>query len=95
MTTKAYVINNLAADLGITKKAAAGIYTAVTNITYRSLKESGVATVPGVGRLKVKAKPARMGRNPKTGQPVPISARKVLKLAPSKVAKLRVNLTQE
>lgn len=92
MVTKALMINTLATDLGITKKAAGNIYTTLADITFRTLRSNGMALIPGVGRLKVKGKSARMGRNPKTGEAVPIPERKVLKLAPSKLAKIRINI---
>lgn len=46
--------------------------------------------IPGVGKLSVIQKAARMGRNPMTGEPVEISARKVLKLSMSKAMKDRL-----
>jgi DNA-binding protein HU-beta len=92
MATKAYIINSLAAELDVTKKRAGEIYSAVATITFRSLRDNGLAVIPGIGRLKLKDKNARMGRNPKTGEPVPIPERRVLKLAPSKLAKIRVNV---
>lgn len=92
MSTKAFVINNLAEALSITKKAAAEIFSTMSTITFNSLSSSGLAVIPGVGRIKVKAKPARTGRNPKTGDPVLISERNVLKLSTSKLAKIRINV---
>lgn len=91
MSTKAFVVNSLSSALGITKKAAAEICETIEKITYESLTSNGKALVPGVGRIKVSSRGARMGQNPKTGQPVPIPARQVFKLAPSKAAKLRIN----
>lgn len=91
MSTKQFVINNLAEQLSITKKAASVIFSTLDSITFESLSTKGVAVIPGVGRIKIKAKPARTGRNPKIGTPVLITERNVLKLSPSKLAKTRIN----
>lgn len=92
MSTKAYLISNLATSLGITKKAAGNVYTTLSQITHKSLGEHGAAIVPGIGRLKLKTKGPRMGRNPKTGELIPIDERRVLKLSTSKLAKIRINI---
>lgn len=92
MSTKSQFIASLAETLSITKKAAGEVYSAVSNITMASLADNSKAILPGIGRIKLKAKAARMGRNPKTGEQVPISERNVFKLAPSKLAKARINI---
>lgn len=91
MATKSFVINALSNTLGISKKGANAVFQAFEEITYTSLKASGSAIVPGVGRLKLREREARNGRNPKTGEVIQIGARRVFKLAPSKSAKLKIN----
>ena len=91
MATKSFVINALSNTLGISKKGANVVFQAFEEITYISLASSGSAIVLGVGRLKLRDREARNGRNPKTGEIIPISARKIFKLAPSKSAKQKIN----
>lgn len=43
--------------------------------------------ISGFGNFVVRAKPQRTGRNPQTGEPIPISARRVLTFKPSQVPK--------
>ena len=44
-------------------------------------------TIPGIGKLVVVARKARMGRNPATGETIRIKAKKVLKFRIAKAAK--------
>ena len=45
---------------------------------------SGVVSLPGFGTFKVVTRPARAGRNPKTGETIQIEARRVVTFKPSK-----------
>ena len=92
MSTKSFVINHLSTTLGVNKKEAVKIFSALASATFSSLANYGVAIIPGVGRLKLKHRPDRMGRNPKTGISISIPARNVLKLTASKSAKDKVNI---
>lgn len=47
--------------------------------------------INGFGKFKVKATPARQGRNPSTGEAIEIAASKKLTLAPAKALKDRLN----
>ena len=47
--------------------------------------------ISGFGNFVVRAKKQRVGRNPQTGQPIPISARRVLTFKPSQVLKNILN----
>jgi integration host factor subunit alpha len=47
--------------------------------------------ISGFGNFVVRAKPQRTGRNPQTGDPIPISARRVLTFKPSQVLKSILN----
>jgi DNA-binding protein HU-beta len=40
--------------------------------------------LPGIGKLKVTARPARSGRNPQTGKAIEIAAKNVVKFVPAK-----------
>jgi nucleoid DNA-binding protein len=90
MTTKAQLINSISADLGITKKAAAGFLNSFAKTVQTDLS-AGEALIPGIGKLKTRDRAARSGRNPRTGEALQISARKTIRLAASKGLKALVN----
>jgi len=50
-------------------------------------KKSGVAVLPGIGRLVRVDRKARMGRNPATGEAIKIPAKKVVKFRVAKAVK--------
>lgn len=83
MTTKASLVSRIAAQTGFTKAASAELLDLVSDLTVADLKAEGVALLPGVGKIKVVARPARTGRNPRTGEAMDIPARKVAKLRPT------------
>lgn len=89
MTTKANLINQLSEKLGTTKKQARDFLDAFEQIIHSSL-EDGDALIPGVGKLKVRSRAARTGRNPQTGAPIQIAAKQVVKLAAAKALKTKV-----
>ena len=55
------------------------------------LENGSEITLPGIGKLKVSERPARTGRNPSTGAPLQIAAKKVIKFVPAKVLNDAVN----
>ena len=66
-----------------TKAGADRALQAVLDGIAKGLKKGGVVSLVGFGTFKVKARPARMGRNPQTGATIKISARKVVGFKPS------------
>jgi DNA-binding protein HU-beta len=91
MTTKAQLINSISTDLGITKKAAHAFINSFAKSVQANVAGSGEALIPGIGKLKVRERSARSGRNPRTGESLEIAARKTVRLASSKVLKTLVN----
>mgnify|MGYP003530070278 CR=1 FL=1 len=83
--TKNQIITHLAAKTKTTKKVSAQFLEELVKLSYKEAKKEFV--LPGLGKLKVAQRNARMGRNPATGQPISIPARKVLKFRISKAAK--------
>jgi nucleoid DNA-binding protein len=65
----------VAKELGCSKAAADRAVGAVTDSIAKALKKGSVSIV-GFGTFKVKARKARMGRNPKTGEQIKIKASK-------------------
>ena len=83
--TKSQVADHLAEKVGITKKLAAQFLEELASLAYKQAKN--VFTLPGIGKLKLANRKARMGRNPQTGAPIQIKAKTVLKFRVAKAAK--------
>ncbi|MGQ0812175.1 MAG: HU family DNA-binding protein [Nitrospiraceae bacterium] len=83
--TKSQIADHLAGKAGITKKAMAQLLDDLATLAYREAKNMFV--VPGIGKLVLANRKARMGRNPQTGEPIKIPAKRVVKFRVAKVAK--------
>lgn len=83
--SKSQIAAALAEKVGLTKKQGAEILAALTELAYKNAKNS--FTFPGVGKLVLQNRKARLGRNPKTGETIKIPAKKVVKFRVAKAAK--------
>jgi nucleoid DNA-binding protein len=73
------IVEAVAAQFGMTKKLAGEIVTAVFGTLAAEVAAGEKVRVTGLGSFSVKDKPARAGRNPKTGEAIEIAARKAVK----------------
>lgn len=69
----------------VSKKQANAIITALVDLAYKEAKNK--FTLPGLGKLELKNRKARKGRNPKTGEEIQIPAKRVVKFRVAKQAK--------
>ena len=83
--TKAQIISTLADTTGLSKKEITGVLEAQCALAYKEAK-SGY-TLPGLGKLILVDRKARLGRNPATGETIQIPAKTVLKFRVAKAAK--------
>jgi DNA-binding protein HU-beta len=83
--TKSQIIGAVAETAGLTKKQAAITLEALVNLAYKNAKNS--FTLPGLGKLVLVNRKARMGRNPATGATIKIAAKRVVKFRVAKAAK--------
>jgi DNA-binding protein HU-beta len=83
--SKTEVAGALAEKVGITKKQATQFLLDLAELAYKQAKNTFV--VPGIGKLVLADRKARMGRNPATGQPIQIPAKRVVKFRVAKAAK--------
>jgi DNA-binding protein HU-beta len=83
--TKSQIIAGVAEKAEITKKQAGIAIEALVAMAYKGAKDA--FTVPGLGKLVLVNRKARMGRNPATGETIKIPAKKVVKFRVAKVAK--------
>ena len=80
--TKTQLTSELAQKTGINKKQVDHLLSELTSIAYREAGNS--FAIPGLGKLVVVNRKARMGRNPATGETIQIPAKRVLKFRISK-----------
>lgn len=71
----------------VSKATSEAVLKALGRIVADELKNGGEATLPGIGKLSVKTRAARNGRNPQTGATMLIPARNVVHLSVAKVLK--------
>ena len=83
--SKAQLISALAEKSGITKTQIGEILDHMAALAYKHAKDT--FTLPGIGKLVLKNRAARLGRNPKTGEEIQIKAKKVVKFRVAKAAK--------
>lgn len=83
--TKTQLIATLAEQNDLSKKQTAEFLASLADTAYKEAKKG--FTIPGIGKLVVVARKARMGRNPATGEAIKIKAKKVLKFRIAKAAK--------
>lgn len=83
--TKSQIMTKLAEQTTMKKKDVAALVDAVVQLAYKEAKNG--FTIPGLGKLVLVNRKARMGRNPATGETIKIPAKKVLKFRVAKAAK--------
>lgn len=83
--TKSQIADHLAGKAGVTKKTATQMLDDLATLAYKEAKNS--FTLPGLGKLVLSHRKARTGRNPQTGAPIKIPAKKVVKFRVAKAAK--------
>ncbi len=88
--TKAYIAEQLHEELGLNKREAKEFVEAFFE-EVRAALESGVQVkLSGFGNFDLRSKNERPGRNPKTGEEIPITARRVVTFRPGQKLKARV-----
>ncbi|MFH1408966.1 MAG: integration host factor subunit alpha [Nanoarchaeota archaeon] len=90
--TKIDIIGSIYEELGIPKKDCIRIVESVFDIIKDELDKWNDVKISGFGKWTVKAKKARKGRNPQTGEALTIDARRVVTFKPSTVLRDAVNL---
>lgn len=88
---KGELIDAVAAAADLTKSDATKAVEAFVDTVTRTLKKGDQVAIVGFGSFSVKARAARQGRNPKTGETITISASKVPGFKAGKALKDAVN----
>lgn len=76
---------------GESRKAVEAVLKTAGDVVAAELHDGGEVALPGIGKLYAKAKAARQGRNPKTGEALTIAARHVPAFSASKALKDAAN----
>lgn len=88
---KAELIERVARDTGLTKADSLRAIDALLDNVTKSLRKGEKVTLVGFGSFQTARRRARNGRNPQTGTPIKIAARRVPKFIPGKDLKDEVS----
>jgi integration host factor subunit alpha len=89
--TRADLSESLHRNIGLSRSESADMVNAVLDLVSDALVDGQSVKLSSFGTFMVRSKRERMGRNPKTGEEVPITPRRVLVFRPSQVMKNVVN----
>lgn len=78
-------------EVGLSRNESADLVETVLKEMSDALVSGETVKISSFGTFSVRQKTARVGRNPKTGEEVPITPRRVLTFRPSHLMKERVN----
>ncbi len=83
--TKGQLVDRLSKRAKITKQSANAILDELASIAAKEAKRG--FRVPGIGKVVLVSRKARMGRNPQTGEPIKVPAKRVVRIRISKSLK--------
>ena len=83
--SKSEIASLVAEKSGLSKKQAVEILEHIAALAYKHAKDT--FTLPGLGKLVLVNRKARVGRNPATGETIQIKAKRVVKFRVAKAAK--------
>ena len=89
--TRAQLADTIFTQVGLSRNESADLLEAVLERIAVALESGESVKISGFGTFSVRQKGRRIGRNPKTGEEVPILPRRVLVFRPSHVLKTQVN----
>jgi integration host factor subunit alpha len=89
--TRAHLSEAVYQEVGLSRNESADLLEMVLDEISTALSEGDVVKISSFGSFSVRSKGERIGRNPKTGEEVPILPRKVLVFRPSQLLKARIN----
>jgi integration host factor subunit alpha len=89
--TRAHLSEAVYQEVGLSRNESADLVEAVLDLVSEALEKGETVKISSFGTFSVRQKGQRIGRNPKTGEEVPIYPRRVLVFRPSQVLKSRIN----
>jgi integration host factor subunit alpha len=88
--TRAEIVDKLVQKVGLTKQDSSNFLERVLELVCAELERDEDVKFARFGNFVVRRKKARIGRNPKTGEEAPITARRVVSFKPSPLLRQRV-----
>jgi DNA-binding protein HU-beta len=85
--TKAQLVSKLAESGGVSRKQVDDILSNMIDTVVKTVKKGESVKIPGLGIFRLRKMKARMGRNPQTGEPIKIPARKKVGFSVAKTFK--------
>jgi len=85
--TKGQIITHFAEKFAFSKKAVLSIIEEMATLAISETKKTGSFVVPGIGKLVLSKRKARVGRNPRTGKEIKIPGTIVVKMRIAKAFK--------
>ena len=89
--TRAQLAESVYQEVGLSRNESANLLESVLGYISDALASGQSVKISSFGSFSIRKKGQRVGRNPKTGEEVPILPRKVLVFRPSQVMKARIN----
>ncbi len=89
--TRAHLTDAVYQEVGLSRNESADLVDSVLSEIAGALVQGDVVKISSFGSFSVRQKGQRIGRNPKTGEEVPILPRRVLVFRASNVLKLHIN----
>ena len=77
--TKVELVTNLSEFAGIGRRESAAVLDGLRDLAVQELRAGNGFVIPGIAKLSVTHREARMGRNVRTGEPIEIPARDVVR----------------
>jgi integration host factor subunit alpha len=89
--TKAEIVEAVQKSVDLPKKDIVELVEGVFEMIRERLEQGEDIKLPGFGNFLIREKNQRVGRNPKTGEEMMITARKIVSFKPSQILRERVN----
>lgn len=89
--TRADLCEAVHEEVGLCRQECSGLVERTLDLIVDSLEQGETVKLSGFGVFQVREKRARMGRNPKTGEPAAINPRRVISFRASQIMKSRVH----
>jgi integration host factor subunit alpha len=89
--TRAELSEAVYQEVGLSRNESADLLELVLSEISKALAQGDAVKISSFGSFSVRSKGQRLGRNPKTGEEVPIMPRKVMVFRPSQLLKNRIN----
>ena len=89
--TRADLCEAVQNEVGLSRQECSGLVERTLDLIVEALERGDTVKLSGFGVFQVREKRARMGRNPKTGEPAAINPRRVISFRASQIMKAKVD----